>query len=510
MLSRVLAAIGALATFASAQVSYFSASLDGAQEVPPVATAGLGWGVVRLEEPANSVRVFVHAENLTAAPTAAHLHMAPLGVNGGVIVPLAAGPSPTTFTGGAVLSAAQVAALKTSGTYLNVHTGAFPGGEIRGQVVTPSTWRFTSILNGLQEVPPVPSNATGEGVAFLHEPDNRLVYVVRCIGLGTVTAAHIHQAASGVNGPVVHGLIGGGGSYCGVTPKLTTAQVNALKANGMYFNVHTTTWPGGEIRGQILLTRGDDFLANCNGAQEVPPNTTNGRARACLQIQPNGQVTYRVEAVGLTGPPTAAHVHVAAPGINGPVVFPLSGGPSVWMGTSPVLTTTQLNDCRGGNWYVNIHTAAFPTGELRGQVQPLRIPTVFGGSCQGSNGIRPQIAADGGPCVGGGFRIQCHGGIPGGVSILNLGASRDASGGTPLPIEFTTLGFPAPNCFFLVSPGSTVVHIADPMGCSHHQQNIPFNTALIGLVVYAQWYLFDPPANAFGLTSSNAMTLELQ
>ncbi len=66
---------------------YCSAALDGAQEVPPVATAGRGWGVVRFDPATSNVRIFCHLENLTSAPIAAHLHQGAVGVNGGILVP---------------------------------------------------------------------------------------------------------------------------------------------------------------------------------------------------------------------------------------------------------------------------------------------------------------------------------------------------------------------------------------------------------------------------------------
>ncbi|MEO6596883.1 MAG: CHRD domain-containing protein, partial [Planctomycetota bacterium] len=155
----------------------YSAALEGAQEVPPVATAGRGWGIVRHDTVTNDVRIFVFHESLSGAPVAAHLHLAALGVNGAVIVPLAAA-SANTYTGVAILSPAQAVALGTSGTYLNVHTPANPGGEIRGQVVPSVSTRYTGVLSGAQEVPPVATAATGTAIAYLHEPENRVVYMV--------------------------------------------------------------------------------------------------------------------------------------------------------------------------------------------------------------------------------------------------------------------------------------------------------------------------------------------
>jgi hypothetical protein len=121
---RSLACCLALATIATAQTSYWAAFLDGAQETPATVTNGGGWGVVRLVEPANSVNIFVHVESLGSAATAAHMHVGGVGIAGGIIVPLAGGPA--DWSGSAVLSAANVTALKNAGTYLNVHTAVFP------------------------------------------------------------------------------------------------------------------------------------------------------------------------------------------------------------------------------------------------------------------------------------------------------------------------------------------------------------------------------------------------
>jgi CHRD domain len=504
---RSLACCLALATIATAQTSYWAAFLDGAQETPATVTNGGGWGVVRLVEPANSVNIFVHVESLGSAATAAHMHVGGVGIAGGIIVPLAGGPA--DWSGSAVLSAANVTALKNAGTYLNVHTAVFPNGEVRGQVVASLTTRFAAVLNGAQETPPNPSTATGTGIAFLHEPSNRVVYTVSTNGLVNVTAAHIHQAPATVAGPVIVPLNGIPGQYCGVSDRLTAAQVTALKANGMYFNVHTAAFPNGEIRGQMILGV-DDFGGPMTGAQETPPNASTGTGHATVQLQPNGTLTYSVVVAGMTGPPTAAHIHMGAIGIAGPVIIPLSGGPAVYTGTSGVLTTTQINDLRNGLYYANVHTAVFPNGELRGQLLALKLPAAYAGGCPGSNGVRPEIAADGAPSLGSGFQIECHGALAGTLAIWNVGFSRDANGAVNLPVALTSLAFPAPNCFVVASLGSTVASITDPLGCAHHTVNVPANPALTGMLLYSQWFLFDAAANPFGFTTSNGLDLQVQ
>jgi hypothetical protein len=73
--------------------------------------------------------------HLTGAATAAHIHMGAKGVSGPVLVPLC-GPCKSTVTGTVAVNAAALKAIKKGKTYVNVHTGKYPGGEIRGQLAT--------------------------------------------------------------------------------------------------------------------------------------------------------------------------------------------------------------------------------------------------------------------------------------------------------------------------------------------------------------------------------------
>lgn len=498
------------ALFASTVLAqdYFSAALDGAQEVPVVATAGRGWGVVRFDPATNGVRIFVFHEALSGPPVAAHLHVGAFGVNGGVALPLAPA-SANTYTGSGVLAPAAAAALVAGGTYLNVHTAANPGGEIRGQVVASASTRFTGVLSGAQEVPPNGSAATGTAVAFLHEPENRLVYMVSSSGLGNVVAAHVHQAPAGVNGGVVFPLNGGAGQYCGVSDRLTFAQVAALNADGCYVNIHTGAFPGGEIRAQLLKDAGDHFVARADGGQSVPMNPVVGLGSALLIRAPNGTLTINGAFAGLTGPPTVAHVHAAPVGANGGVVFPLNIVGSTFNATFTP-TAAQLATLRAGGWYVNIHTAAFPAGEIRGQLLPATLPTSFGRGCLGSPGVRPAIGARGVPVVGTSMSIDLYGGLPGSVALLAFGPNRDNIGPFPLPLELPTVGINSPTCFILVDPQLTASTGIDPMGCATQPLPIPFTPSLRGALFHGQWFVFDPFANPGAFVASSALTLTVQ
>lgn len=109
-----------------------TAALTGAQEVPPVSTSASGRSTISVA----SDRTVSGAVIVTGMePTAAHIHQGAMGANGPVIVPLAK-TAPTTFSvpAGTKLTDAQYAALKEGKLYVNVHSAAHPGGEIRLQM----------------------------------------------------------------------------------------------------------------------------------------------------------------------------------------------------------------------------------------------------------------------------------------------------------------------------------------------------------------------------------------
>ena len=106
-------------------------------------------------------------------------------------------------------------------------------------------------LAGDQEVPPVTTQATGTGTVTIGD-DGAVKGVVTTSGIAG-TAAHIHQAAAGKNGPVIVPMVKSGDNGWTFPPgaKLTPDQMNALKAGDLYVNVHSAANPGGEIRGQL-------------------------------------------------------------------------------------------------------------------------------------------------------------------------------------------------------------------------------------------------------------------
>jgi hypothetical protein len=108
-----------------------SVKLSGAEEVPPVKASGSGSGTIRVAED-GSVSGSVSTTGVQG--TMAHIHQGAKGQNGPIIIPLTKNGDTYTVPAGAKLNAAQMSALKAGNLYVNVHTAANKGGEVRGQL----------------------------------------------------------------------------------------------------------------------------------------------------------------------------------------------------------------------------------------------------------------------------------------------------------------------------------------------------------------------------------------
>jgi hypothetical protein len=111
------------------------------------------------------------------------------------------------------------------------------------------------------------------------------------------------------------------------------------------------------------------YMAALKGADEVPANTTTGSGMVMATLDTNAKVfSYDVTYSGLTGPVVAAHFHgPALAGVNAGPIIPMTSLTSPIKG-SAVLTDAQIDDLAAGKWYFNLHTAAHPGGEIRGQL----------------------------------------------------------------------------------------------------------------------------------------------
>jgi hypothetical protein len=114
----------------------------------------------------------------------------------------------------------------------------------------------------------------------------------------------------------------------------------------------------------------EKLKAMLNGKSEVPATTSSGTGTADLDYDAaSKKLSWKVSYSGLSGPATAAHFHGPADtGKNAGVMVPIPGIANSPVEGSATLTDAQASDLLAGKLYVNIHTAANPGGEIRGQV----------------------------------------------------------------------------------------------------------------------------------------------
>jgi hypothetical protein len=112
------------------------------------------------------------------------------------------------------------------------------------------------------------------------------------------------------------------------------------------------------------------MTAQLAGNAEVPPAMGQGMGTLDAQWAPDTRVlTWTLSWSGLSGPATGAHFHgPALAGMNAAVVVPITGPLTSPVSGTATLTAEQAADLRNGKWYVNVHTAIYPGGEIRGQV----------------------------------------------------------------------------------------------------------------------------------------------
>lgn len=107
------------------------------------------------------------------------------------------------------------------------------------------------------------------------------------------------------------------------------------------------------------------------GSQEVPPVTTSAAGRATIDVSSDKIVTGTITTSGIDA--KAAHIHTGAPGVSGPVIIPfVKMSDNTWVPKAgAILSDEQYKDYMDGNLYINVHSAAYPAGEIRGQLTPI-------------------------------------------------------------------------------------------------------------------------------------------
>lgn len=381
--------------------TYMRSNLSGAFEVPSAKTMANGSLVYELR--GDSLFVSGSFTQLTdefdaAIAGGSHLHIGSAGSNGAVAISLNATLSEDLLSGvyyasdnAFELTAEQKTALMNRMVYANIHTKAYAGGELRGQVVPANSTTFFAQLSGSAEQPSVATAASGGVVLEVQE--DTLTVSGSFSGLesafNTEVGSHLHMANAGQNGGVEvvlnadleTNMMAGTYSSENNMYTLSAEQKTALFARNMYVNVHSVDIGSGEIRGQVLGDATAYFHTNLSGWHEIQPIMSSAFGAASIEYKSNGNIILSGGFEGLssalaTDIAGGGHLHIGGVSTNGDVAIPIniSVGENDTTGAFAssenmfALTTEQATALFDEQMYVNIHSADFQSGELRGQV----------------------------------------------------------------------------------------------------------------------------------------------
>ena len=229
-------------------------------------------------------------------------------------------------------------------------------------------------LSGSQEVPAVNTMSMATAVVEVDEDLPAFSVSVDVSGLTDVTGVHVHDGGIGMNGPVAFPLTDAGdGTYVLAETNISPSNLDALTNGEWYLNVHTTANPNGEVRGQIVPDTTAVVTFSLSGSQSVPAVDTMAMGSGYALFDTTNNSVSLVAVTTLENA-TMAHIHSGFAGENGDVVVTLVESETtagVWMTDGSVaLDEATASQLLAGGHYVNIHSEAFASGEIRGQITP--------------------------------------------------------------------------------------------------------------------------------------------
>jgi uncharacterized protein (TIGR03437 family) len=452
-----LAVFSAAAIAQSADTAIFVAALSPANEVPAITGYDASGTAVMYAHAVRNAQGqivsgsvdFVVLHNFPDTPTVTglHIHNGVAGVNAGVVINtgIAGGANSLVLTTarGVIERQAQVLATDTAGVaalrgmfenpagyYANLHTTAYPAGAIRGQLFRAERAVLMGRMSPRNEIPAITDfdgTATGS-VEAIRAYDARLRYIGGMTTFSvdytvpeatTFTGLHIHTGNRTVNGPVIinTGIAAGANSVASAasgsgnvtrrvevpagTPAVTAIEGLFDFPEEFYINLHSTRFPGGVMRSQMLRTESIRFPVTMSPANEVPPvtgldATALGNVWISALRDRTGAVTAALFTFDLnTRFPgetrfTGLHIHDGKAGANGGVSInsglrqldAAAGFANIWLpvniGGGQALTSLNSLLTNPENHYINLHTAVNAGGAVRMQmgVDNTRTPVV--------------------------------------------------------------------------------------------------------------------------------------
>lgn len=380
----------------------YTAYLNGNQEIPAVLTAARG--MAKLERNGNRMIVSGSFTDLGSDLNVdivggAHLHEGYAGQSGPILEPLIVSQAGGINTSGRFSAADNLFNLDPLFTetltdrrvYLNIHSLDNAGGELRGQLLGEANAYFYAPLSSTSQTAFTPEIGDGMLAAEVNGSNVILSGSFRQLSSpfdpNIMGGMHLHEALAGENGGILAPInVNSTGLEGVILPAnnqidLDSAALAAMNERRIYANVHTTGYPSGEIRGQVLPLAGTYFHTSLRDVNTIPSVTSLGLGSLKLELTGNQLVVSgavnELQSQFNIDLAQGAHLHSGAVDETGPIVIQLN--PQVannqtsvdWVAAENrfTLADSVVTALYAGNIYANVHTVQQPTGEIRGQIR---------------------------------------------------------------------------------------------------------------------------------------------
>lgn len=386
-----------LSSRAAAQ-TYFAAFLLPSEEHPHAPVGAIGYGTFKLSADHTQLSYEITAWGLSGDIMSAHIHLGKRGMPGTTLRNLtfdenrACSGVWTNKDTSTALTPAIVDSLFAGKVYVNIHTMLNPDGEIRGQLFMPQQTYFAHATNSQAGTPDSKSTAAA---FFTYDPIDTLVFYRGQSSLlsSPIMNGSIRQDDSTTNGIPLLTTVFDTTEYStydywttASVPPFSSAVAERLSNGGLYWNIPSKNYPGGELRGKIgngFLAPQDSngmyFMAMLSGPQEgAQPVPSTAVGTGFFYLSPDyqrlsGLILFR----GLGSSIEDGHIHHGIVGHSNGIVVEVTADSSSatvqWTSedVGAPLSPAWVDSLFDGTLYVNIHSFKFPDGEIRGQIIPL-------------------------------------------------------------------------------------------------------------------------------------------
>lgn len=251
-------------------------------------------------------------------------------------------------------------------------------GETRGYIKANADVSLHANLYAEQVTSDITSSANA--TASIKIVGNKAVYFITVDSID-ITAAHFHQGDIGDDGGPVKTITDDfeNNTAIGVwsstdSEPLDDVMTEALMKGNLYLNIHTAENPGGEIRGQVLVKGGLAFYSETSGEYLLSPVETEAHGTGSFILTSKGLIyNYSAENISIID----LDLHYGAQGETGPLAFALTGdltantAVGVWLrNMAEGFSAEDMSNLLRGETYLNITSALYTDGEMRGQVRP--------------------------------------------------------------------------------------------------------------------------------------------